>query len=214
VRGSSGINNTLSIDALPADVTAGDVIHLMNLGGLGFRPQFYNRQIAAAVRLARPDALFKIQQEADDPFDADTGAIDIPDDFVAVYGVRYTDGDFLREVRQAGRRHGEYGQGWYLDKPARQIRIDGSYADDMDASAVTIMGYTFHGVPNSDADLIALDPQWLLYQTASMMANTRLVDARWNNWAVEWGRTAQTMRGNIWTPRAPNTVFPLDGRRI
>lgn len=207
VRTSSGISNTITLEALPADVLAGDVGDLYNLGGHGFRPQFYDRSIAAAVKKSFPAALLNITTVGATPFDAALGTITIPADFVAVYGLQYDDGEFLRDVRPVTRTRGEFGSGWSVDTVARAFRVHGPWLDDMDGTAYTIFGYARHQAPNDDADIITLDETWLTYRAASMMANTRLTDARWNNWAIEWGRLEQGERGNIWTPRAPNTVW-------
>jgi hypothetical protein len=159
------------------------------------------------VKFAFPAALIPISAAGVGTFSASLGTIAIPSQFVALYGVQYNDGQFLRDVRPVTRTRGEFGNGWAIDKGSRTVRINGRWLDDMDGTPYTLFGYARHEAPNDDSDLITLDETWLTYRVASMMANSRLIDSRWNNWAIEYGRLEQAERGNIWTPREPNTVW-------
>lgn len=212
VQGNSSTTTSITFAPnLPSALVTGDIMDLVNLGGFGFRPEVYRQQIKNAVIKSYPDALIEISASSSpDRFDAASPTIPIPDEFVAVYGVFYMYQDDVlqwRDVRPA-RGRGGYATGWSLDRPSRTIRIDGdAWQDLMDGTLYVIGGYAKHGIPTADTDLVTVPAYWIILEVKGTLAGRRIADRRWNDWAVEWGRRADTEKMNIWTPRHADTQF-------
>jgi hypothetical protein len=193
--------------ALPAITTTGDVLHLFNLGGYGFRPQYYDHAIQSAVRASYPDALLAVVVAGSAAFDADAPVIAIPSPLVAVSALELSeDNEEWRTVPKA-RQAGRWGNGWTLARATTELRIDGSWRDTADGLSYRLRGYTAHAVPSAASDAILLDHLWLLLETKARLAARRGSDRTWQQWAVEWGRIAQEQRGRIATSLAAGTEF-------
>lgn len=208
VVGSDSQTHTITFDpTLPAAVAAGDVVDLFNLGGYGFRPQFYDSEIDAAVRLAYPDFLLDVIWQSPTVFSKASPVVTLPDQFVAIHTVEWL--DVTNEWRQLpkSRRAGKWGQGWSVDRPQRQLRVDGDYRWPMNGRTLRVRGYGRHAPPTSDGDLVQVDTSWMVHQVASLLAARRNADPQWNNWAVEWGRIASDMRQRMALSKVAGTVF-------
>lgn len=206
VDSSSPLTTALTFAAnLPAATTVGDVLHLVNLGGYGFRPQYYDQAIKAAVAAAFSDALLDVVVTGSTPFDADVPTIPIPSPLCAVYAVELSEtGSEWRTLPQA-RRPGRWGEGWTIDRASREIRVDGGWRDIADGLTYRLRGYGAHPVPQRASDPITLDRTWLVLDVKARLAARRGTDRQWQSWAVEWGRMAQQTRAAIATSLEPNT---------
>lgn len=189
--------------ALPQPLQPGDVVDLFNMGGYGFRVQYYDSDINAAIRMAHPEYL------VDQVWDVASAAppIDLADTVQAVYRVEYQDTDGLWGEVPRARRAGRYGQGWSIDKGNRRLRIDGDWGFEASGRALRIHGYVRHPETTVDTDRVAIDSTWMTYMVASLLAARRNSDQQWNNWAVEWGRNAAEYRLRMQTNRSPNAVW-------
>jgi hypothetical protein len=210
VESSSPTTNTITFSPeLPAITRAGDVLDLFNMAGYGWRLQYYDTAIRGAIESAYPDYVIDTVADGATVFDEAVPTIAIPDLFVAVYGIELTEPDTLtqRNVSRA-RKPGTWGVGWSVDRGLRQLRIDGTWRDEMAGGAYRIRGYARHAVPTAPTDGITLDLAWLTHEVkARLAARKGATNNQWQNWAVEWGRLASEERGRIMTPREANTVW-------
>lgn len=212
VDSSSPLTTSLTfVSALPAPTKAFDVLHLFNLGGYGWRPQFYDEAIQSAVRAASPDYLIETVVASSAAFDADTPLITVTSPLVAVFSVEVLEdadtADAAWRTIPKSRMPGRWGHGWSLDRGSGTLRIDGCWADIADGLAYRVRGYAPHAVPAAADDLLTLDYGWLMLQTKATLAARRGTDRTWSQWAVEWGRRADEQRGRIATSLQPDTEY-------
>lgn len=211
VASSSDVDGSVQFEVpFPAAFAVGDVLHLTNLGGLGFRPQVYDTAIQQCIRQAYPDALIPMVYDGAAVFDNDTPRINIPDDMVAIYAVSTLDDVNRYRGVPTSRPHSfdMWGNGYSVDVANRQVLIAGTYyRDQMDGKAFRLYGYTAHRAPTASNDIITLDEQYLIGAVKAKVAARRPNTREWDNWAVEWGRIAQQERMRIFTAREPNTII-------
>lgn len=211
VDSSSEVSSSIQFaQAFPAAFTTGDQLHLMNLAGLGFRPQVYDEAIQQCIAESYPDALIYYTFDGVSVFDAAAPRIDIPDDMVAIYGVAtLEEAETWRAVPSARPRNlDSWGHGYAVDIARRQVVIQGQgWKDNSDGKAYRLFGYSAHRPPVLADDLISIDAKWLMVAVKAKIAGRRVSSREWDSWAVEWGRMESSERMRIQTAREANAIF-------
>jgi hypothetical protein len=195
---------------LPADPVAGDTLLMINMQGRGWRKQLYDFFMQQVVIESYPNYLLDFTDTSLVEFDSDVPYIAIPPEFRAVYGIwTQDDTNVWREVPSVRTGNaGMWGEGYRIDATTRTIWVEGDcWRGNMDGAVYTIGGYAAHPKPVSETDLIVLDPEWFKTACMAKLATRRAGTREWDSWAVEWSRTASDLKGNILTPRKPNTLF-------
>lgn len=174
VTGSSASQRAIGWGvALPADTATGDEAELVNTRGLGFRSLDVDRTIARALRSLAGDsrALFPLEAETE-TFARGTG-IAIPATFRTVEDVLWQEPDdeaIWHAIPKANRAEG---QGWWVDRAERELKITGRPALRSDTMTVKIMGLGVPSEPNSDDDTIPVSHDWLVAATQALLARAR-----------------------------------------
>ena len=211
VRVDSSSPDTTSItfagSGLPAATMTGDVMHLFNLGGYGFRPQFYDLAIREGIRASFPDFMEEAVSGPDDQFSADNPLITVPQTMVAVYALEMEEETNIWRTVPHARDPGKYGDGWSVDRANGQLRVDGEWQDTMDGLEYRLRGYQRPTLPTIATDTISVDLLWLTYEVKARLSARRRSDRQLQQWGVEWGRLAADARQRIVTPREPDTEF-------
>lgn len=201
VIGNSQSGNSISFTpALPAPVVEGDVFDLHNLRGRGFRVQDYNESIRSAVKKHAVSAPRMVQSEPI-PFDYSNSFIEIPDTWVAIYGVTAFNHGQAMDIH-VGRY--DTAAGWRVDPPRRCIEVSGDYVGFAHGGELVLYGFEIHPDVESDDDVVNLNPEFVALTVQSSLAQRR-GDPTWNQWAAEWARMAAGARPGKQPSWPPNT---------
>lgn len=204
VTSSSYENYTLSfIPDLPQPVVAGDSFELFNHGRTNRRIQEYNDAINDAIRQAHPQNREKIYMDLPaGSYSSDQNGVEIPPDFVAIYGVQFNYGGSWYNV-PPGRFMGE--GGWTIDRARRLLVVGPGYGHEVRNAALRLYGYTRAPQLLNDTDMTSTDPEWIIDTAVGSLIVSGLDQA---TYAVGQSRNnrADQLRGKMVKIPEPNVV--------
>jgi hypothetical protein len=167
-RGCTGSGTTLTLSAAVTSTLTGDTADLYNKRGTGWLADEYNDEITTVLDDAAGFALIEVVETVSGTFDADTPEVTAPASLREVYAVEWEDSDSVWHRIPAAERFGHYG--WIADAAAGQLRIQGGPAWWANGYALRIFGYGRQDTLASDTASCALDPEYVIAQTAFNLA--------------------------------------------
>lgn len=203
VIGSDAATHTLTVTPdLPSPTQAGDEWELVNLNGRGWRFQEVHRAINAVLRTAFAEFLIDRTDVVAAAFDANAPTVAVPDGVTHVAAVLVQDpsGDWT-DVRRA-RRPGAYGNGYWIDRAAGTVGIEGRYRWYADGLVVKLVGKGRHPDLVDDSSLVYVDPDWLADEVAAQLAADPIKGRP--ALAQLYRAGAEARRANARSPRTPN----------
>jgi hypothetical protein len=175
-------------------------------------PDVINEHINLAIQRISPVVKVYVEQAA--TLNADRNIVTIPSGWTHVTGVRYVDDVNARLIDFTATL-----DPWIdpLGFPAFNTRGTSGYLNqviDSSYSTVLIRGYRNPALPASDADLVEVNPAWLVFMTAYMLdagkAFGQLLDPEQHaGRATNWFNQAKDIESRIITNWLPDTV-PVD----
>lgn len=203
VIGSDAGTHTLTVTPdLPTATQVGDEWELVDLNGRGWRFAEFHRAANAVLRTAFSEFTIDRADTIATAFSAASPYVAFPDGLTHVSAVMVQDqnGDWTR-VRRA-RGPGLWGQGYWADRAAGTISIEGTYRDFADGLVVKLIGKGRHPDLVDDTSLVYVDSDWLADEIGAQMASDPTRQCPQVAQLLRAG--AEARRANAKTPRTPN----------
>lgn len=169
IQSSSQSTHTLTFTApVNEPVAIGDEAHMVNWRGVGFTIADYHNVIDKIFRDLTAShyetpAMFTVSEN----FDAATGTIILPSDFVSVESIEYYDQfDGWREIYQS---EGGIGNGWQVDRYQNAIQLSPQLISRLRSNAIRVKGLADPSPPEYDGDMIYLPHEWMVVEAQALL---------------------------------------------
>ena len=181
----------------------GDTADLYNKRGIGFTVAEYKRAVNTAIDDAWPLGLVQLSATVAN-FVYSTPEVTVPVAFAEISAVEWQDTGGLWHVIPKGTRTGAWG--WRADSALGQIRIQGDPAFGASGRTLRLTGYGRQDTLTADADLCALNAEWVVARAAyHLAAGAMMKDPAFGQWTSLFMQEAERLKTRIRTQRRPNT---------